>query len=216
MDTSEPDESNINKNKSKEVMDVDSGIENMEVEDADRKEFETTEISRVSSSNDGCMEQVVNTIGRILCVSWNEPAEGTIFLSSNSILNNVKIQEPDYQDLISQSIMEVLCQFASGENPLQGVLCIATGCHDDSPSSPDPHNSVNTPPLPQNSNDQESVPKQSDGLYYLMNCYSRVALEERNHPKVYLHILIDSLVKTMNKKLWFFKLNFFNICEVQQ
>lgn len=167
-------------------MDVDSGIENMEVEETDRKEFEPADCNRVSSSNEGSAEQVLVTIGRVLCVSWNEQIEGTISLSSN-VVTGSENENPDYQDLISQSMMEVLCQFANGDNPFQGLLISTSGAPDDSPNSPDiPSIPLNL--LPQSSNYQENSLKQTDGLSYLMNCYARVAQEERNHPKVSLHL----------------------------
>ncbi|KAK6628131.1 hypothetical protein RUM44_010614 [Polyplax serrata] len=182
MDTTEPEGSSVaTKNKSKDIMDVDSGIENMEVEESDRKEFDTSESNRISGSNERTVEQVLATISKILYVSWDERTKGTILLPSNNVLKNSTNQEPDYPDLISQSIMEVLWQFASGENPLQGLLLNTTDTHDTSPSSPDvPHAPVNLPPT---SHNQENLQKPSDGLYYLMTCYARVAMEERNHPK---------------------------------
>lgn len=185
MDTSELEETNTNKIKSKEILDVDSGIENMEVEESERKEFENTEINRVSSSNEGNTEKVVTTISRILCVSWNEQNEGTVLLPANNVLFNTDALNPDYQDLISQSLMEILCQFASGLDPLHGVPQNVITPNDVSPSSPDlPSTPVNSTCLPDNCYNQNNITKQTDGLYYLMNCYSRVSLEERNHPKV--------------------------------
>lgn len=185
MDTTEADEATSSKSKNKEVMDVDSGIENMEVEENDRKEIEMADVSRVSNSNEASLEQVTLAVGRVLCVSWNEQTEDAIYLSRNAVATNEDVQEPDYPDLVSQSLMDVLCQFANGDNPLQGLSVSTSGAPDDSPSSPGaPHNPVNLPPLPQCSNSQESAPKQTDGLCYLMSCYSRVAVEERNHPKV--------------------------------
>lgn len=181
MDTTEPDDST--KTKNKEVMDVDSGIENMEVEENDRKETETTD-ARASNSNEANSEQVTSTVGRVLCVSWDKQTEDAIYLPENTVSPNNESQEPDYPDLISQSLMEVLSQFSNGNNPLQGLSVSSSGVLDDSPSSPGaPHTPINLPPLPSSSN-QESLPKQTDGLFYLMSCYSRVAVEERNHPKV--------------------------------
>lgn len=184
MDTTEPPEEST-KTKSKELMDVDSGIENMEVEESDRREMEATDTNRVSSVNEASTEQVTATVGRVLCVSWDKQTEDAIYLSENNVLPNNESQEPDYPDLISQSLMEVLLQFANGENPLQGLSVSLSGILDDSPSSPGaPHTPINLPPLPQSSGNQETSSKQTDGLCYLMSCYSRVAVEERNHPKV--------------------------------
>ena len=71
------------------------------------------------------------------------------------------------QDLVSQSLMEAMCQIASGENPVPSpVMC----------SSPDGMDEAT-----------ESAPTPSlatTGLSYLTESYARVAAEERNQPKV--------------------------------
>lgn len=182
----EKSDSNGCKNKNKELMDVDSGIENMEVEECDRKENEMSDMNRVSSSNETSFEQVIAAMGRVLCGSWNEDTDETLHLSKNVTADNEESVEPDYQDIISQSLMEILHQFADGDdNPLKALSVSSTAATSDSPSSPSAsQNAVNLTPLPQSSVNQESIPKQNVGLHYLMNCYSRVAIEERNHPKV--------------------------------
>lgn len=73
--------------------------------------------------------------------------------------------------------MEVMCQIASGENPMPSPLTCSTP--DDSsenitePSSS--HNSTSTLTSPSLA---------TTGLAYLTDCYARVANEERNNPKV--------------------------------
>lgn len=134
-------------------LDVDSGIENMEVE-------ETKESTPRRSSEGGGTEMTEEalrvTVQRILCVSWTEKAEDTIFLADTA--NAVAEKEAagitvDMQDLISQCIMEVICRIAGGDNPLIAAA--------------------------------STVPKTAAdiAITYLTDSYSRVAVEERNHPK---------------------------------
>ncbi|XP_014272947.1 ubiquitin conjugation factor E4 B isoform X2 [Halyomorpha halys] len=134
-------------------IDVDSGIENMEVE-------ETKESTPRRSSEGGGTEMTEEalrvTVQRILCVSWTEKAEDTIFLSETASFVSEREAAGitvDMQDIISQCIMEVIHRIAGGDNPL----------------------------IPAASN----VPKTANdiAITYLTDSYSRVAVEERNHPK---------------------------------
>jgi hypothetical protein len=97
--------------------------------------------------------------------------------------------------------MEVLSQFGRGENPLQDLApCVpcsqTTPDNLDSPgvssSSPAPLSPLLSPVVSLPHNHVTAVPPASDthqnihtrSLMYLMDCYARVAVEERNHPKV--------------------------------
>lgn len=75
--------------------------------------------------------------------------------------------------------MEVMCQIASGENPMPSPLPCSTP-DDSSENTTDPsssHNNHNTSTL-------QSPSLATTGLAYLTDCYARVANEERNNPKV--------------------------------
>lgn len=98
------------------------------------------------------------------------------------------------EDLISQSIMEVLAQIAAGQNPLKNLTQTAdqgdnTSLNSVSPTqnlSPlvSPVGSCPVPLLPMSTTPVE--PDQTPqilALVYLTDSYSRVAVEERNHPK---------------------------------
>jgi ubiquitin conjugation factor E4 B len=97
--------------------------------------------------------------------------------------------------------MEVLLKFGRGENPLQdlapcGPCSQTTPDNLDSPgvssSSPAPLSPLLSPVVSLPHNSVTVVPPASDthqnihtqSLMYLMDCYARVAVEERNHPKV--------------------------------
>ncbi|KAL1117669.1 hypothetical protein AAG570_003984 [Ranatra chinensis] len=148
-------------------VDVDSGIENMEVEESKESRVRTT-----STCNESSDEVVNSTVSRVLCVSWTEQSESAIFLPETAEVLNDRHSEgvsTDYQDLINQSLMEVMCQIASGENPLPSPLSCSTP--DEGTPNTQPMVTVQPPSLI------------STGLNYLTECYSRVAVEERNHPK---------------------------------
>ncbi|XP_033342971.1 ubiquitination factor E4B isoform X1 [Megalopta genalis] len=160
-------------------VDVDSGIENMEVEESDRRD--TKSRSRTtSSSTEVTIEQIHSVVSRVLCISWKEPAEGTIFLPQTTSQTSIQ-KVVDATEIISQALMEVLCMFTRGEDPLKEINVETSSDREDSPNS-------QTSPLLSPVGTlcrcdiccKSSQPK---SLTYLLDCYSRVAVEERNHPK---------------------------------
>ncbi|XP_054268263.1 ubiquitin conjugation factor E4 B [Macrosteles quadrilineatus] len=156
-------------------VDVDSGIENMEVE-----ESKEAALQRSSSTSDNTDDQVFTTISRVLCVSWTQTqqSDSNIFLSETAAgMNQRKLEgdsQIDTQDLISQSLMEVMCQIASGENPLPSPLSCSTP-EDSSENIAAASSASASPPA--------TPSLATTGLAYLTDCYARVANEERNHPK---------------------------------
>ncbi|XP_029012652.1 ubiquitin conjugation factor E4 B isoform X3 [Betta splendens] len=96
--------------KSMSQVDVDSGIENMEVEDSDRREKRNLTEKDTSTSSDVTEEQALQLICKILRVSWKEQDRDVIFLPSLAaeFQQNHKDVYSDFKDLISQILMEVL------------------------------------------------------------------------------------------------------------
>ncbi|XP_041129289.1 ubiquitin conjugation factor E4 B isoform X2 [Polyodon spathula] len=91
-------------------VDVDSGIENMEVEESDRREKRSLTDKESSSDSEVSEEQALQVICKILRVSWKERDRDVIFLPS---LAAEFTQDPkevcsDFKDLIGQILMEVL------------------------------------------------------------------------------------------------------------
>ncbi|XP_076223134.1 ubiquitination factor E4B isoform X2 [Nomia melanderi] len=160
-------------------VDVDSGIENMEVEESDRRD--TKSRSRTtSSSTEVTIEQIHSVVSRVLCISWKEPAEGTIFLPQTA--SQISMQKlVDATEIINQALMEILCMFTRGEDPLKEINAKISSDREDSP------NSQTSPLLSPVATlcrcDICCNPFQPKSLTYLLDCYSRVAVEERNHPK---------------------------------
>ncbi|KAM6929752.1 ubiquitin conjugation factor E4 B isoform 2-T2 [Lycodopsis pacificus] len=96
--------------KSMSQVDVDSGIENMEVEDSDRREKRNLPDKEPSANSDVSEEQALQLICKILRVSWKEQDRDVIFLPSIAaeFHQNPKDVYSDFKDLIGQILMEVL------------------------------------------------------------------------------------------------------------
>uniref|UniRef100_A0AAQ6A1J5 Ubiquitin conjugation factor E4 core domain-containing protein n=1 Tax=Amphiprion ocellaris TaxID=80972 RepID=A0AAQ6A1J5_AMPOC len=96
--------------KSMSQVDVDSGIENMEVEDSDRREKRNLTEKETSTNSDVSEEQALQLICKILRVSWKEQDRDVIFLPSLAaeFHQNPKDVYSDFKDLIGQILMEVL------------------------------------------------------------------------------------------------------------
>ncbi|XP_028308658.1 ubiquitin conjugation factor E4 B isoform X2 [Gouania willdenowi] len=96
--------------KSMSQVDVDSGIENMEVEDSDRRDKRNLTEKENSTNSDVSEEQALQLICKILRVSWKEQDRDVIFLPSMAadFHQNPKDVFSHFKDLISQILMEVL------------------------------------------------------------------------------------------------------------
>ncbi|XP_068453629.1 ubiquitin conjugation factor E4 B isoform X1 [Clinocottus analis] len=96
--------------KSMSQVDVDSGIENMEVEDSDRREKRNLPEKEPSANSDVTEEQALQLICKVLRVSWKEQDRDVIFLPSMAaeFHQNPKDVYSDFKDLIGQILMEVL------------------------------------------------------------------------------------------------------------
>lgn len=114
--------------------------------------------------------------------------EGSIFLPQTAVYVQ-KQRQIDALDIINHAVMEVLHMFSRGEDPLKDIAIDMSSDREDSPNSQAspllspvvalPSYELPTIPLPIGS--KSSQPK---SLIYLLDCYSRIAVEERNHPKV--------------------------------
>ncbi|XP_076166948.1 ubiquitination factor E4B [Ptiloglossa arizonensis] len=160
-------------------VDVDSGIENMEVEESDRKDSKSRSRT-TSSSTEVTIEQIHSVVSRVLCISWKEPTEGTIFLPQTA--SHISTQKlVDAAEIINQALMEILCMFTIGDNPLKQIYVETSSDREDSPNR---QACLSLSPFALFCRCsiccETSHPK---SLIYLLDCYSRIAVEERNHPK---------------------------------
>ncbi|CAL8254525.1 unnamed protein product [Arctogadus glacialis] len=96
--------------KSMSQVDVDSGIENMEVDESDRRDKRTLAEKESSANSDVSEEQALQLICRILRVSWKEPDRDVIYLPSLAaeFHQSPKDVYSDFKDLIGQILMEAL------------------------------------------------------------------------------------------------------------
>ncbi|XP_036387288.1 ubiquitin conjugation factor E4 B isoform X3 [Megalops cyprinoides] len=131
-------------------VDVDSGIENMEVEENDRREKRNL-ADKDASSQDVSEEQALQLICKILRVSWKERDRDVIFLPSlaTEFHQHPKEVYSDFKDLIGQILMEVLMSTQSrDDNPFASLT--ATSQPITAAKSPDRHLTL-APPSSQGS-----------------------------------------------------------------
>ncbi|CAK9828567.1 Ubiquitin conjugation factor E4 B [Anthophora retusa] len=160
-------------------VDVDSGIENMEVEESDRKDPKPRSRT-TSSSTEVTTEQIHAVISRVLCISWKEPTEGCIFLPQTAAYA-LTAKLVDAVEIINQALMEVLCMFVRDEDPLKEINVDTSSDREDSPNSQ--ASPLLSPVATFCRCEICCKSTQPKSLTYLLDCYSRVAVEERNHPK---------------------------------
>lgn len=161
----------------------------MQVEEVDTRK-DTPRQRTVSSSSEITEEHLHATISRVLHCSFKEPSDRYVYLPQ--IAEAFKLTpSTSLQDIVSQCFMEILFELANGSNPFNGLL----GENNDTSSlnsfsvsptqnlspSPSPVNTCPVPLLPLKG--MEANNPQDVALNYLLECYSRVAMEERNHPK---------------------------------
>ncbi|CAO2590057.1 Ubiquitin conjugation factor E4 B [Lemmus lemmus] len=133
--------------KSMSQVDVDSGIENMEVDESDRREKRSLSEKEPSSGPEVSEEQALQLVCKIFRVSWKDRDRDVIFLSSLSaqFKQNPKEVFSDFKDLIGQILMEVLMMSTQtrDENPFASLTAtsqpIATAAR-----SPDRNLMLNT------------------------------------------------------------------------
>uniref|UniRef100_T1ISF9 Ubiquitin conjugation factor E4 B n=1 Tax=Strigamia maritima TaxID=126957 RepID=T1ISF9_STRMM len=184
-------------------LDVDSGIENMEVEEFDKKESLKRQRD---SNNDMSEEHFYGMLSRIFLITWNkETTTDLIYLPETAEVFQKQTEDTPpycgYKDLISQIVVEVLIMLAkSQENIFQNVLRKGQDlgvCGSPIPSLSASPSSINPSPLASPITGVSALPAFPQGLQqfqledcpesrmltYLMECYSRVSIEERNAPK---------------------------------
>ncbi|CAN2388081.1 Ubiquitination factor E4B [Pristimantis euphronides] len=96
--------------KSMSQVDVDSGIENMEVDESDRREKRSLNDKESSSGSEVSEEQSLQLVCKIFRVSWKDRDRDVVFLRSLSaqFRQNPKEVYSNFKDLIGQILMEVL------------------------------------------------------------------------------------------------------------
>ncbi|XP_044253730.1 ubiquitin conjugation factor E4 B [Tribolium madens] len=166
--------------------DIDSGFENMEVDETDVQKKDAPRQRTSSSVTEITEEQVLATVLRILHSTLEQPSESCIYLPQTGI--DIKTHpQTSIRDIISNAVMEIVVQISQGNNPFKDLVQIndtadTSSINSLSPSPSPSHTSCPIPTLPIKRVEVSETPLNL-ALNYLMDCYNRVSVEERNHPK---------------------------------
>ncbi|XP_070562106.1 ubiquitin conjugation factor E4 B-like isoform X2 [Ptychodera flava] len=190
METDSTDKSTLSQ------MDVDSGIDTQEMEDTERKDKRMFGQKEGSMSGEVTEDQLLAVICRIFRVSWKEKGRDVIFLPQLAVdfkNDDSKQVFLDLKDLISQVMMEVLTHLCSSKNKLPSL---SASVHPRLSSSPT-KNYASRPqgygftlprtahPVPESGKELFNIEscRETEMLNYLMECFDRVSMEEKNAPK---------------------------------
>ncbi|XP_078725955.1 ubiquitin conjugation factor E4 B isoform X4 [Lampetra fluviatilis] len=236
IDRSAPD-------KSGSQVDVDSGIENMEVEESDRKDKRGLNVKGLMQASDDTemtKDQLLQLVCKILRVSWKQPGRDLIYLPALAaeFLAAPRSVFSDWKDLVGQILVEVLVNLTRSdvqapadlpcsvdsveENPFAGLATGPLAASQPVPVPPgrrdvsgsDPVALCSFPRSPgacggegaSSSNSSAAIGSdatalclpaehrrdvfsmescaETHALNYLIECFDRVAMEERAAPKM--------------------------------
>ncbi|XP_053308121.1 ubiquitin conjugation factor E4 B isoform X2 [Spea bombifrons] len=198
--------------KSMSQVDVDSGIENMEVDENDRREKRSLTDKEPSAGSEVSEEQSLQLVCKIFRVSWKDRDRDVIFLRSLSaqFRQNPKEVYSNFKDLIGQILMEVLMMSTQtkDDNPFASLTATsqpiaATRLPErtlvlNSASNPGTSpmfcnaGSFSASSASSGASSMESCSdhftidtcKETEMLNYLIECFDRVGIEERKAPKL--------------------------------
>ncbi|XP_048520078.1 ubiquitin conjugation factor E4 B isoform X3 [Dendroctonus ponderosae] len=172
--------------------DIDSGFENMEVDESDLLKKDVHRQRTSSSSTELNVEQLQETIARILLVSFTRTSTTRVFLPLSAELVK-ETPQLSIRDLTSTAIMEILSMIKKGNDPFASITPLNQDITDTyslhsgsvSPVQSSPSSSEMQCPVPalimREKIENETPIKLA--IDFLMDSYNRVAQEERNHPK---------------------------------
>ncbi|KAJ8974715.1 hypothetical protein NQ317_000381 [Molorchus minor] len=100
--------------------DIDSGFENMEVDEPDTQKKDIQRQRTTSSSTEMTEEQLQSAIARVLHSTFKQPSETRLFLPETT--EQLK-RDPNMtmRDLTSYAIMEILALIAKGNDPFKNL-----------------------------------------------------------------------------------------------
>ncbi|KAM5140687.1 ubiquitin conjugation factor E4 B isoform 1-T1 [Mantella aurantiaca] len=198
--------------KSMSQVDVDSGIENMEVDETDRREKRSLTDKDQSSGSEVSEEQSLQLVCKIFRVSWKDRDRDVIFLRnlSTQFRQSPKEVFSNFKDLIGQILMEVLMMSTQSkdDNPFASLTAtsqpIATTRLPERTLTLNSGSSLGTSPMfcntgsfgassvssgtssTESCGDHFTIEacKETEMLNYLIECFDRVGIEERKAPKM--------------------------------
>ncbi|XP_050295346.1 ubiquitin conjugation factor E4 B isoform X2 [Anthonomus grandis grandis] len=167
----------------------------MEVDEVDESELQKKDVHRqrtTSSSTELSIEQLQQSVGRILQCSFTKTNTSKVFLPQTA---EVVKENPNLtiKDLISTAILEVLRMIGRGSNPFKNLVPQNQDAADTfslhsgsvSPVQSSPSTSDMQCPVPaliMKEKVEDATPV-ALAISFLTESYNRVAQEERNHPK---------------------------------
>jgi ubiquitin conjugation factor E4 B len=132
-------------------------------------------------------EQLQSTVLRILHSTLEKPSESRMYLpqTGEELKSN---PSTSIRDVVSNALMEVIVQISKGNNPFKDLIQGNSDAADTSSinslsPSPSPSHGCPIPTLPVKRVDASNDGPMNLALNYLMDCYNRVGVEERNQPK---------------------------------
>ncbi|XP_043919079.1 ubiquitin conjugation factor E4 B isoform X1 [Protopterus annectens] len=210
-------------------VDVDSGIENMEVEETDRREKRSLMDKELPPGIEMSEDQALQLICKIFRVSWKDRDRDVVFLPflSTQFKQGSKGVFSDFKDLISQILMEVL-MISREENPFASLTAtsrpiaaaarspdrsLALNSGSSQRASPMFCNtssfgasSLSSLPAPSGALDSVSDRftiescKETEMLNYLIECFDRVGIEERKAPKMCSQPAVSQLLSNIRSQ----------------
>ncbi|XP_053378562.1 ubiquitin conjugation factor E4 B-like [Mercenaria mercenaria] len=168
-------------------MDVDSGIETMEVDELESRQ-EAKRRRDASIGSEATDEQMINSICRVFQVSYKDKTPSAIHLPE--VTETVQQEAVDTKEVINQTVMDVL--FKIKESDTNPVLSLKPATPDVSPMKNYGTSPVGaspmlmTPEQPRREFTCKLRPvkcKEVEMINYLVDSYERVAVEERMAPK---------------------------------
>lgn len=192
----EVDEPNGSADKMGTNTDIDSGFENMEVDESDVQRKDVNRQRTSSSSTELSEEQLQTIVAKILHVNFHANNDtNRLYVPETADWLKQQHNSPTIRDLCSNGIMEILNRIANGDNPFKTLLTNAESTDNISVNSFSVSPPQNLSPSPSPVTGQCPIPTltmpQNDSnltptmiaLNFLMESYNRVGVQERNHPK---------------------------------
>ncbi|CAH1129076.1 unnamed protein product [Ceutorhynchus assimilis] len=188
----EVDEASGSADKISANTDIDSGFENMEVDESDLFKKDIHRQRTTSSSTELTVEQLQNTVARILQSSFTENSSSGVFLPQTAELIK-ETPHASIRDITSTAIMEILTIIQKDNNSFKNITSQNPDITDTyslhsgsvSPIQSSPSTSDTQCPVPALIM-KEKIDDRSPmtlAIKFLMESYNRVAQEERNFPK---------------------------------
>ncbi|KAL8587345.1 hypothetical protein ACOMHN_045592 [Nucella lapillus] len=181
--------------KSQSQVDVDSGIETMEVEEVDLRQDRRKR--NLSSGSEATEEQIKTALCRIFLATWEENDVDCTYIPDLAEAAH-SVGDGNFGGLINQMVMEVILRIMSGvTNPVKNPPVISS-------SSASPRGASHMLEAAPKREFTEKFPPQPsiehNLINYLLDSYERISTEERMAPKKSsIHPMSDAMAEARNQ-----------------